>query len=81
LILAKLAMQKLDPELLPIQRPRCPKCSARMLTSGVEDVPDGFENRTFECRKCHHTETRLLVADPLRTGTVGWLSGELGRPE
>jgi hypothetical protein len=52
-----------------------------MLTSGVEDVPDGFENRTFECRKCHHTETRLLVADPLRTGTVGWLSGELGRPE
>ena len=75
-------MRKPDPELLPIQRPRCPKCQMRMLTIGIEDdAPDGFENRTFECLRCHHTETKLLAADPLKTGALGWLSGELGRPE
>ena len=74
-------MRKPDPELLPVHRPRCPRCQARMLTLGVEDAPDGFENRTFGCRKCHRTETRLLAADPMKTGAVGWLSGELGRQE
>jgi hypothetical protein len=52
-----------------------------MLTVGVEDARGGFENRTFECLKCHHTETRLLAADPMKTGTTGWLLGELARPE
>jgi hypothetical protein len=75
-------MRRPDPELLPIQRPRCPTCQTRMVTLGSEDAPDGFESRTFECRKCHRTETRLLAADPLKTGgALGWLSGELGRPE
>jgi hypothetical protein len=72
-------MRKPDPELLPIQRPRCPQCQARMLTTKVANAPDGFENRTFECPKCHHTETRLLSADPLKGGAAGWLAGELGR--
>jgi hypothetical protein len=75
------AMRKPDQELLPIQRPRCPGCQVRMLTVGVADAPDGFETRTFGCRKCHRTETRLLAADPMKTGAMGWLSGELGRPE
>jgi hypothetical protein len=73
-------MRKPGPELLPIQRPRCPRCQARMLTIKVEDAPDGFENRTFGCPKCSHTETKALAADPLKTGAAsGWLSGELGR--
>jgi hypothetical protein len=74
-------MRKPDPELLPIQRPRCPTCQARMVTLGVEDAPNGYENRTFRCPKCHCTETRLLAADPMKTGAVGWLSGELGRSD
>ena len=74
-------MRKPDPELLPIQRPHCPVCQTRMTTIGVEDAPDGFETRSFECRKCRHTETRVLAADPLKTGATGWLSGELGTPE
>jgi hypothetical protein len=49
-----------------------------MLTTKVANAPDGFENRTFECPKCHHTETRLS-ADPLKGGAAGWLAGELGR--
>jgi tRNA(Ile2) C34 agmatinyltransferase TiaS len=72
--------KKPDPELLPIQRPRCPKCQMRMRTAGVSDGPDGFENRAFECAKCGHKETRTLASDPLKTNAVGWLSGELGRP-
>jgi hypothetical protein len=81
LMLGERAMRKPDPELLPIQRPRCPTCQARMLALGVEDAPDGFESRIFRCGRCHRTETRLLAADPMKTGAVGWLSGELGRPE
>jgi tRNA(Ile2) C34 agmatinyltransferase TiaS len=73
--------KKTDPELLPIQRPRCPKCQMRMRTAGVSDGPDGFENRAFECAKCGHKETRTLASDPLKSDAVGWLSGELGRTQ
>jgi tRNA(Ile2) C34 agmatinyltransferase TiaS len=64
-------MRKPDPELLPIQRPRCPTCQARMLILGVEDAPDGFESRTFRCRKCHRTETRLPGSRPDEDGRGG----------
>jgi hypothetical protein len=72
-------MQKPDPELLPIQRPRCPKCQARMKNAGVLDGPRGFEKRAFECPKCGTSEIRMLASDPLKSGALGWLSGELGR--
>jgi hypothetical protein len=72
--------RKPDPELLPIHRPRCPKCEMRMRTARVSDGPKGFENRVFECAKCGHTETRAFASDPLNSDALGWLSGELGRP-
>jgi hypothetical protein len=68
-----------EPELSPIQRPRCPKCQTRMRTAGVSDGPNGVENRAFECAKCGHTEIKVLASDPLRSSVLGWLSGELGR--
>jgi tRNA(Ile2) C34 agmatinyltransferase TiaS len=71
--------KKPDPELLPIHRPRCPNCQTRMMTAAVLDGPQGFEQRTFKCSKCARTETQMLVADPLKSNAVGWLSGELGR--
>jgi hypothetical protein len=68
-----------DPELLPIQRPHCPKCQIRMVTNAVSPEADGFESRTFECLRCHHVERRLMVADPIKSSAAtGWLSGELG---
>jgi hypothetical protein len=73
-------LSKPDPELLPMQRPRCPKCRARMLTADLSPGPDGFESRTFECLRCNHTEKRILASDPLKSAAVGWLSGEPGRP-
>jgi len=73
-------MRKPDPELSPIQRPRCPKCQTRMKTASVSHGPIGFEKRAFACPKCGQSETRML-ADPLETDALRWLSGELSRSE
>jgi hypothetical protein len=70
--------QKPDPELLPIGRPRCPKCTTRMITTNVSPGPEGFEHRTFECLKCGHTNEKVLACDPLKSNAPGWLLGELG---
>ena len=74
-------MRKPDPELLPIQPPRCPKCQMRMKTTSISDEPEGFEQRTFECQQCGHSETKMLAFDPLQTGAVRWLSSELQPPK
>ena len=75
-------MQRPDPELLPIQRPRCPNCQMRMVTTAAIPDSEGFEKRTFECLKCHNVETRAMVADPIKSSEVkGWISGELGWSE
>jgi hypothetical protein len=73
------AAQKLDPELLPIGRPRCVKCQKRMVTTDVSPGPEGFEHRTFECLKCGHVDSKVLASDPLKSDAIGWLLGELGR--
>jgi hypothetical protein len=75
-----LAPEKPPPELLPM-RPRCPDCQARMITTAVSDGPEGLEQRTFECAKCGHTETRKVAYDPLESNAVGWIKGELRRPQ
>jgi tRNA(Ile2) C34 agmatinyltransferase TiaS len=69
-----------DLELLPIHRPRCPDCNARMTTAGVSAGPEGFERRVFECAKCRHREIKMLVCDPLLSNAVGWTRGELQPP-
>jgi hypothetical protein len=61
------ATRKPDPELLPIHRPRCPRCQTRMITVGIESEPGGFERRSFECRKCGHAETGSVLGDPYRS--------------
>jgi hypothetical protein len=58
-------MPKPDPELLPIQRPCCPKCEIRMVTVWASRTPDGIEQKTFECLKCHHIEIRPTATDRL----------------
>jgi hypothetical protein len=73
-------MTKPDPELLPIQRPRCPQCTTRMIVADVSPGPYGFEHRKLECKRCGHIEVEVVACDPLRSDAIGWLSGELGRP-
>jgi hypothetical protein len=60
-------MRKTDSELSPAKRLRCPRCEARMTTTG-----------TSRCMKCGHIENNLVASDPLKSA-VGWLSGEVGR--
>jgi hypothetical protein len=51
-----------------------------MITSAIADGPEGFEQRTFECAKCGHTEMRTMASDPLNSNAVGWTEGELRPP-
>jgi uncharacterized Zn finger protein len=75
-------MSKADPELLPAQHPRCPKCQMRMVSTAVAAAADGFEDRTFECMKCGHVETRRMVRDPLASpAAVAWSKADLKPPE
>jgi hypothetical protein len=62
-------MSKPAPELLPIGRPRCARCTTRMITAAVSSGPEGFERRDFECLKCGHTETKMVASDPMRIGS------------
>ena len=69
-----------EPSLLPIERPRCPKCQSRMMLARIEPGPNGSDLRTFECAKCDHIH-KVLVEDPLKSSANGWMAGELKPPE
>jgi hypothetical protein len=69
---------KSDPELLPVQRPRCPKCQMRMVPGEASPGPEGFEQRPFECLRCGHRESQMVRSDPMRSDAFGWMSGERG---
>jgi hypothetical protein len=50
-----------------------------MMMTDVDAGPEGFERRSFECRRCGCKETRMVACDPMKSDAVGWLSGELGQ--
>lgn len=70
-----------DPELSATGRPRCPKCQMRMLTAAMEEGPEGFEHRSFECAGCGHSEQNVIASDPMNTNALGWLNSELHPPK
>jgi DNA-directed RNA polymerase subunit RPC12/RpoP len=67
-----------EPSLLPIERPRCPKCHGRMMLAGIEPGPAHADLRTFECPRCGHVQ-KTSVEDPLLT-SANWIAGELKPP-
>ena len=69
-----------DPSLLPIERPRCPKCEAgRMMLARITPGPDHSDLRTFECPKCNYVH-KVVVEDPLKSAGMGWDNGGLHAP-
>ena len=67
--------------LLAIQQLRCPICRTRMRLARISPGPTGFELRTFECAKCDHVEQIAIASDPMKSGAVGWFTGELQPPK
>jgi len=51
-----------------------------MITIAIAPGPEGFEHRTFECRRCGHSETGVLASDPFESDVAGWIAGELQPP-
>ena len=70
-----------ESSLIPIERPRCPKCSDRMMLARNSPASKGYDSRTFECAKCDHTLTRDVARDPMKSETAGWQYSELKAPE
>ena len=70
-------MRKTDSELSPAKRLRCPRCEARIATTGTSEGSNGLKDRVG-CLKCGHIENNAVASDPLKSA-VGWLSGEVGR--
>jgi len=66
--------------LLAIPRLRCPKCRTRMRLARISPGSTGFEVSTFECSTCDHVEQIAIASDPMKSGDVGWLVGELQPP-
>ena len=69
-----------DPSLLPIERPRCPKCQGRMMLARIEPGPAHNDLRTFECPKCEHV-LRTTAQDPMKSGSTGWQHSGLKAPD
>ena len=65
--------------LSSIERPRCGRCLARMNLVRLAPLPDGSEQRSFECPKCNAIETRT-VADPLKSEAVVRLTTNVRPP-
>jgi hypothetical protein len=52
-----------------------------MVTVALVEGPEGLEHRTFECRRCGHSEEKVVVVDPLKSDAVGWTDSELRPPQ
>ena len=68
------------PSLLPIERPRCPKCHGRMMLARIKPGPNGSDLRTFECPKCEHVH-KMPAEDPMKSGNAGWTNSGLKPPK
>ena len=53
----------------------------RMVTSAVEEGPEGFEHRWFECPGCGRGEQNVIASDPMNTNALGWLNSDLHPPK
>jgi hypothetical protein len=66
--------------LTPIERPRCPHCTSRMMLASINPGPIGFEHRLFECPTCDRMQNEIVASDPMKSASAGWLAAELRAP-
>jgi hypothetical protein len=66
--------------LLALQRLRCPTCQTRINLAQISPGPTGFELRSFDCPGCGYVEKIAIASDPMKSGDVGWLVGEVRPP-
>jgi hypothetical protein len=52
----------------------------RMMLAATMPGPEGFELRTFECRKCDHSFTNAVAKDPMNAVSARWIAGGLKPP-
>jgi hypothetical protein len=69
-----------ESSLMPVLRPRCPKCESRMMLASITPGPEGFDLRTFECKRCDHSYTTAIARDPMNAVSAGWVASELRAP-
>ena len=48
-------------QLETIERPKCQRCGGKMMLASIEPHAPGVDLRTFECDKCDHVETALVI--------------------
>ena len=68
-----------EPSLIPIERPRCRRCRARMTLARIEPGPASSILRTFECPKCERVQ-KMLAEEPTKSHIAGWLNSSGLRP-
>jgi len=60
------------PQLLPTERPPCPKCRGRMELQRIEPGIRGFDNRVFECGRCYTMKAVPAVIDRMKSSSAKW---------
>ena len=70
------------PNLTPraITRPRCLRCQAPAFVQSRTAGRPGFEHWTLRCPKCGSIQQAQVIADPMKSESTGWLSGDLHAP-
>jgi transcription elongation factor Elf1 len=73
-----------SPPMLPprvAQRPRCPRCQARMAVQRIIPARSGFEHWTLRCTNCGNIHQAQVHTDPMKSDAQGWLDSELLPPK
>jgi hypothetical protein len=54
-----------------IKRPRCSRCTSRMMLTRISPDPLGFEHRSFECPECKSVTEEVVASDPMNSTSEG----------
>jgi hypothetical protein len=76
-------MSELPKPILPQRRTmrrRCLLCQAPMEVQRIVAARAGFEHWTLRCTSCGRIDQMQVDTDPLDSGALGWIEGEL-RPQ